>query len=318
VSTRSKASSGNGSSARALLSSPTHAVVGSHDLEKLTGQLEHFGFEHRADSVLDATSANALYGIDRELRDRTLAVPGAEHGWVRLIETSEETPTGGAYDSRPIAIDLYTRDFDRSVAMAQEIGAHLLDPVEYALGDLKIREIESVWADDLTVVFLEVNVRRPSVLDHDPERLHSEIHSIVWTVPSIETEMGLFRDSAGLQVLVDAEIRGPIISQLMGLPRPEVPVRFTLYCDDDVAPARLELIEFLEDEGEPRPTWPLRPGLHAAGFAVDSIESTLDSIRPEALRSVGPIVEPTGDHSAGSRAVAIETVGGVRLELWQP
>ena len=48
-----------------------------------------------------------------------------------------------------------------------------------------------------------------------------------------------------------------MISQLMGLPRENVPVRFTLMCDADSTPARFELLEFFDDPGDEQPTMPL-------------------------------------------------------------
>ncbi len=100
-----------------------------------------------------------------------------------------------------------------------------------------------------------------------------------------------------------------MISQLMALPRPDLPVRFTLMCDGDSNPARFELLQFVDDPGEQQPTLPLAAGLHAPGFAVADLDRAIAGL---AEAELGTVVE-VGDE----RAVTALAPGGVRFELWQ-
>ncbi|MEM7587705.1 MAG: hypothetical protein AAF560_30235 [Acidobacteriota bacterium] len=290
-----------------MLDSPSHVVVGCSDLEAMEAFLGHFGFISSAAPELPADAASALYGLDRPARQRLLSTPGAEQGWVRLVATPHAARSFEPYDPRPVAIDLYTRDIHQSLEISRQAGAHCGELVEYELGPLEIQEVEVVGPDQLVVVFIRANQRRPSVLDHDPDRLHSEVHSVVHAVADADVAMPFWTEAGGLTTLIDARIEGPIISQLMALPRPNVPVRFILMCDAEVRPARLELLQFFEDPGTALPNWPLAAGLHGPCFAVEDLDAAIATLPAE----FGNIV------CVGTqRGVSAVAPGGVRFELW--
>ena len=291
-----------------MLSSPSHAVVGCSDPERTERFLSHFGFEGAPASELTAGAAAALYGLAGAASQRVLRTPGADAGWVRLVATPHPARHPGTYDARPIAIDLYTRDIHRSIEISREAGAEIRDLVEYALGPIEVKEVEVVGPDHLVVVFIEVNKLRPSVLDRDPDRLHSEVHSVVFSVRSTDAALPFWTETAGLETLIDAKIEGPNISRLMDLPRDNVPVRFTLMCDGDSNPARFELLEFFDDPGDEQPTWPLAAGLHASGFTVEDLDQAIAGLEGAEFGAVGEV----GDE----RAVSAVAPGGVRFELW--
>ncbi len=300
------------------LTSPSHAVVGSTDLDRSARFLAVFGFEITASAKLPTAEAMALYGLDQPVREARLAVPGTARGWIRLVETphpprATTRPDHSPYDHRPVALDLYTRDIEQSIAMARATGAEIGKLVDYAVGPLALKEVETLGPDGLVTVFIEIANRRPSILDTDRARIHSEVHSIVFAVPSAERALATWRDAAGLDVLVDAPIRGPVISELMSLPRDNVPVRFVLLSDEEASPARFELIEFVEDPGQPHPTRPLAAGLHAAGFAVQDLDrscAVLEGCHFESMVSIDSAVHPN------ARAVAGTTEDGLPFELW--
>ena len=162
--------------------------------------------------------------------------------------------------------DLYTRDIAESLELAARAGAHCRPLVEYSVGPLGIKEAETVGPDGLTLVFLEVDPRRPSLLDRVPDRLHSEVHSIVWTVGDAGAALPTWTAEAGLSVLVDAPIGGPTISDLLGLPRPKRAGALRPALRRGSEPGPFELLQFTEDPGEPLPTFPLAAGLHAPAF----------------------------------------------------
>ncbi len=292
-----------------MLSSPSHAVAGCTDLGVAEHFLAHFGLVGEAAAELSAGAAAALYGLEDSAAQRVLRTPGAGEGWVRLVETPHGARHGGPYDARPIAIDFYTRDIRRSIELSRQAGAEIRDLVEYALGPIEVKEVEVVGPDHLVVVFIEVNKLRPSVLDQDPDRLHSEVHAIVHSVQDTGAALPFWTEAAGLETLIDTRIDGPMISRLMGLPKDNVPVRFTLMCDGDSAPARFELLQFVDDPGEQQPSLPLAAGLHAPGFTVADLDQAMAAL-PAA--DFGTVVEVGRD-----RAVSAMAPGGVRFELWQ-
>ncbi|MEM7483476.1 MAG: hypothetical protein AAF481_20140 [Acidobacteriota bacterium] len=289
------------------LASPSYVVIGASDLAKSARFLGYFGFMSASSSTLSAAAATALYGLDQPVEVQELDVPGARQGRVRLVATPHPPRSAGPYDARPVAIDLYTRDIHRSLEIAEAAGAELGELVEYDLGPLEIKEVEVIGPDHLVVVFLQVNKLRPSVLDHDHDRLHSEVHSIVMSVRDAEAALPFWTGPSGLTTLIDAKIEGPIISRLMGLPRPNVPVRFILLCDEASNPARLELLEFFEDPGDELPNWPLAAGLQGPGFDVADLDRAQAVLTGADFGAV-TLVE-------AGRAVSAVAPGGVRFEL---
>jgi hypothetical protein len=293
-----------------MLASPHHAVIGCSDLEVMTRYLSHFGQELRQEGELQEEAARELYGLERSCRQRILAAPGATSGWLRLVETPTPVQEVGPYDRGPLAIDFYTRNTARSLELVRQADGGHGETVAYEVGPLEVEETDTLGPDRLRIVFLQINRGRPSLLDSDPERLHSELHSIVWTVSSMDAALAPWVEAGGLTLLNDARIEGPTISRLLGLPRPEVPIRFVLAADQAQTPARLELIEFPEDEGANRATWPLAPGLHAAAFFVGDLDDAMEGLDAVELGTVVQIV-------GGGRAVSGVAAGGVRFELWE-
>ncbi len=292
-----------------MLSSPSHVVIGSADLARTERFLCQFGFEAEPEETLPAPAAAALYGLESATPMRTLRAPGSNRGWILLVATPHAARPGGPYDARPVAIDLYTRDIHRSLEIAHHAGAEIGELVEYDLGPLEIKEVEVVGPDHLVVVFLQVSKARPSVLDRDPDRLHSEVHSVVLAVRSADAALPFWKEAAKLQTLIDSKIEGPIISRLMGLPRENVPVRFILLCDEASNPARLELLEFFEDPGGELSTWPLAAGLHTPAFTVGDLDRAMTAL---AAADYGEVA-----HTGSGRAVSGVAAGGVRFELWE-
>jgi hypothetical protein len=297
-----------------MLASPNHVVVGAVDPDRVAGFVQLFGFERAAEAVLPAEAARALYGLDGETRERVLSVPGAERGWLRIVRTTEPPRPGGPFDHRPLAIDLYSRDIRESLEIARTYDIRCGELVEYTMGPYEIKEFVAFGPERLTLVLIQANILRPCVLKTDPDRLHSELNSLVWTVASAAEALPAWRERAGLEVLVDAHFGGPIVSRLMGLSQPEVPVRLAVLSDTAQNPSRFEFIEFCEEQGRDTPNFPLAAGLFAAGFSVDDLDAARLAMTDCTFSE--PVAIDTPLHR-GARAVGAVAPGGVRFELWQ-
>ncbi|MGE0453135.1 MAG: VOC family protein [Vicinamibacteria bacterium] len=298
-----------------MFESPSHVVIGATDVARMCAFLERMGLEPAGAGRLDAAAARDLYGIEAPLEERVLCARGAREGRVVVVSTPHAAPSVGPFDRGAHAIDFYTTDIRRSLALAREAGAETHDFAEYAVGPLTIREGKAVGPDALYVVFIEVGRRRPSVLDADAARLHSEIHSAVWVVESVDAALPFWRDALGLKLLLDATVREPGVAKFMGLPRPDTPLRLAVLADGAQRPIRYELIEFPEDSGGVRPGFPLRAGLHAVAFEVASLAQAMAAL-PAAR--FGPIARLASQARPTTRAVVSgEGPGGVRLELWE-
>jgi hypothetical protein len=225
----------------------------------------------------------------------------ADRGRVRLVEVDAEPIPRRPFDAGPAALDFYSRDLDRSLAA---VGLRPEARVRIDLGPLVMHQTRLVGPDTTPVVLIDANHRRPSLLDTDDAALHSEAHSLVWVVPSIDEALP-FWTGAGLSVAFDLPIESPAVAELMDLPRPDVPVRMAMLTDTDVRPMRLELFEFPADEGaafDPEP----RAGTVWPAFEV----ADLDAACTLPWVSVAPVVEV-----GGQRTVRCVAPGGVVAEL---
>jgi catechol 2,3-dioxygenase-like lactoylglutathione lyase family enzyme len=302
-----------------VLTSPHAAVVGSSDPDATRVYLEALGFAAVTSAPLPAETCSALYGIDRTLVETLLAVPGAAAGAIRVVETPHPAepagPPGGPYAPGPTAIDLYTTDIDASAEAAAAAGARVGPVCRYTAGPIELGELRAVGPDGLAVVFIEIAHRHPSILDAAPDRLHSEVHSVVWTVPDLEQALGFWRGEAGLVPMSSFTIADPAITDLLELPE-DTPITLHVLADADRTPARFELLQYLRDEPAAAPGHqPLHGGLHAAAWLVDDLDAAVASM-PSAM--FGPVAEAVAGVLGGpGRAVAGTAPGGVRFELWE-
>jgi hypothetical protein len=297
-----------------MLASPSHAVIGARSPGPMVEFLVGLGFEQASRGTLPAPAASALYGLEGEVAEVRLAVPGAASGWLRVVETPHPAPHAGPFDRGPHAIDLYTRDMARSLELAARGGGKVGEVGRYQVGPIAIAESKVIGPEGLAVVFLEASRRRPSVLDTHPDRLHSELHSVVFAVDRVEEALPFFRDEAGLGPYLDATVREPAVARFMNLPRPDTPLRLVMLADARMSPSRLELLEFPEDPGRSHETGVLRAGLHAACFCVPDLDAARAALGGARFGSEASLDTPV--HGA-ARAVAGAAPGGVPLELWQ-
>ena len=277
-----------------MLVSPLGAVVAVRDLAAAQAFFERLGLQEAGRGELPVE----LYGAPGGFVD----LSAAPRGRVRVIEVPGAPAPRGAFDAGPAALDFYSRDLSRSLPA---LGAPAGAPVRIDLGPLVMHQVRVVGPDTTPVVLIDANHRRPSLLDVDDAALHSEAHSLVWVVPSIDEALP-FWTGAGLTVAFDVPIESPAVAELMQLPRPDVPVRMAMLSDGDVRPMRLELFEFPADRGaafDPAP----RAGTVWPAFEVPDLDAAL------ALPwvSAGPVREV-----AGRPAVRCVAPGGVVTELW--
>lgn len=294
-----------------LLMSPDHALIGSADPERQAAFWVAMGFEVTQRSNVDAALAR-LYGVEEGSEQISLAVPGASAGGLRIVATAQPEVAMGPWDRGPFAVDLYTRHMDRSLDAAVAAGATHRGRMVYEFGTLRLEEGKTTGPDGVRLVFIANSTRRPSVLDRDESRLHSEVHSIVNIVDSVDTFSSAWRDGGGLTVLGDAVISTPGLADLMELPK-IVSARMGLYCDAAVTPIRYEALEFVgldtTDTSALVPQWPLRPGQPIGVFVVEHFDEVLFALDSNGFDMEGDI---TVD---GRRIVMGVDPCGIRFEV---
>lgn len=295
-----------------MLKSPSHVTIGASSIEDTSRFFQAFGFVRESDFTVGAFAARELYGLARPAAGARLSMPGADRGFIRLVETSEPPVHGGPLDRGPHAVDLYVRDMAAALEIVKNTRAAIGPVAAYKVGPMAIKECKCVGPDGLALVLIEVNKRRPSVLDASVHAMFSEVHSAVYVVESVDASAGFWKE-AGLLPLLDATFAEPEVAAFMHLPRPDTRLRLALFADEAQLPIRLEMIEFPDPDGRGAPmieARPLRPGRFVFGFEVEGVEMTARSLPGASYSKIARV----GDDLVASGAAA----GGVAFELWSP
>lgn len=296
-----------------VLDSPESAIVGATDLAAMTAFLRPFDFEEAGTVQVPESAARQLYGLEAATHGVRLSVPGAPAGGLQVIATPQAAHPHGPTDQGAHAIDLYTRDIEKSLRTAEAAGAKVGPISSYKVGPLTLSEAKADGPDHFELVFLQVDRRRSSRLDHLESAVNSEVHSFVWIVRQIDECLPFWRDEAGLISYLDVTMREPAIAAFMGLPRPDAPLRLAMMADAGGKASRFELIEFPEDPGPVAPSWPLRGGLFAPLFRTGDLGEAMKRL-PSARFG-----EPAEIAENGRRVPAVAGLapGGVRFEVRQ-
>jgi catechol 2,3-dioxygenase-like lactoylglutathione lyase family enzyme len=298
---------------------PETTVVGATDIHAMAAFFAVLGCEARPAPALDETAARALYGLDGPLRQIVLTTPGAGAP-IRVVETPHAAAPFVPLVVGPYGVDFYATDVELSMGMARATGASVTELVEYDVrGEVMLsedpqHETRYVGPEALSVFVSDIvscGHRFPTLLDHEPGRLHSELNMLCWVVGDLDATADFWTREAGLQVVVDRYEGEEGMIDLMAHPEP-TPLRTINVADADRT-RRMEFMHYTEAATGSRPDWPLHGGLHAAGFSVDDLDATMAAL-PSAR-----FEEPCrADQGAGPvRAVAARAPGGVRFELWE-
>jgi catechol 2,3-dioxygenase-like lactoylglutathione lyase family enzyme len=301
------------------LGTPETAVLGATDLAATVAFLSIFGCVARTAPAVGGDAAQALYGVDGPLRQVVLETPGAV-GRLRVVETPHAPQPFAPLRVGPYGLDFYASDVELSIALARATGAEATELVEYAvhgavmLSEEPQFETRYVGPDALSVYVTDIAISGhvfPTVLDREPQRLHSEPNMLCWVVDDLDAARAFWTGEAGLEVVVDRFEGAEGMLDLMAHPYP-TPLRTVNVADADRT-RRIELMHYTEAEVDQRPSWPLHGGLHAAGFEVDDLDAAIAAL-PSA-RFEPPCIADDGRGPA--RAAAGSAPGGVRFELWE-
>jgi catechol 2,3-dioxygenase-like lactoylglutathione lyase family enzyme len=206
------------------------------------------------------------------------------------------------------------------MGLARATGAYVTDLVEYDVrGEVMLSsepqyETRYVGPEALSVFvsdILSCGHRFPTLLDTEPDRLHSELNMLCWVVEDLDATAAFWTGEAGLRVVVDRFEGEDGMIELMAHPG-HTPLR-TINVADAGRTRRMEFMHYTEAEVATRPDWPLHGGLHAAGFVVDDLGGTMAALPSATFEA--PTVADAG--SGAVRAVAGRAPGGVRFELWE-
>lgn len=292
-----------------------HAVVGASDLAASVAFVEALGFEVRSRRTLGTEQAHALYALPTATDEVVLVAPGASAGAVRVVATPLPHPAPDPYRRGGHALDLYTTDIERSLAVSVAAGATVGPLADYDFGPVHLRQGQATGPDGVPWVFVEIGHRLPSLLDADPQRLHSELHSAVWAVDDLDATTAWWTDVVGLDLRSRFPITEPAVPAFMGLPRPTHLAMSVLTGPGGAAP-RFELLAYDDEPGTSVPVVPLVAGATVPVLETDDLAGSLDRIRAGGGVPRTPVRAP-GLDDAPQLSCVIAGPGGLGLELRQ-
>ena len=301
-----------------MLPGANHTVVGSCDLEVTSRFLAAFGFETMAEAELTDVAARKLYGQAGPCRERVLIPPGADCGWVRLVETSGSYSPPGSKDPRSLALVVETRDLAESLARASALGAWCGEPSQDT--ERQVREAAVIGPHRLNVLLRELRgedgqSRHRSLLDQQGDALHSEVVGVLWSLRSFNLVRAFWAGNAGYEVLEEGSARSRSIGELSNRLELEEELPYMRVADAQGHPVCLELLESFEELGRNRPTWPLASGIHAVAFPVRNIKKRMKDLRSSS--AFGEVVAVDSLIHGSGVAVSGRAPGRVRFELWR-
>ncbi|MGI9579373.1 MAG: hypothetical protein ACR2OH_14335 [Microthrixaceae bacterium] len=297
----------------ALGNSALGLVLGATEPEATVAFLSAFGLGECDRRDIDAATAGALYGLGSATTEIELSTTGTDASkvWVVAGEAAGIAPTD--FERRPRAFDIYTSSVDDAIDHLRFVGLAPGPVGTLAVGPVTMRQCLVEGPDGTSVVLVESSHRRSSLLDADSDhdagpngapRLFSEGHSVVWCVESMDEEASLL-SSAGLTKGMDLAFSEPEVSTYLGLPRSPVPIRMTMLSGESVEPLRLELLEFVEDDGPTEHAEALRGGIWALRLPTGDPSASAEILADHGCVATGS--------AAGCEAV--RTPGGIRLQL---
>ncbi|WP_106396407.1 hypothetical protein [Actinocorallia populi] len=296
------------------LSSPDAVVLGTNTMDATAAFLQNLGFTETSKTVLSSDAAQALYGLTGEAEQRTYAVRDASGqslpGRIRLVHTDEEPLEYNAYRTGGHAIDVYCLDQEKGSLLAREGGAEVGETAVFKTAFFTMSGTFCIIPGGGPVVLLSAERRLPSVLDDDPSRLHSQVHSLIWIVPELAPSLEFFAAAGLPETRRNVFGPDPDVAALMALPEP-APFSMALLADAAMTPSRLELLAFDTPDVPlvPDPGRPLRPGQMVLSFSVASL--------PAARTLLARHGASFGATAAAGDAQAVTGLapGGIWLEL---
>jgi hypothetical protein len=326
-----------------MLTSPHHVVMTVANLEAQCGLWEALGFVRGSVVPVPAAAAMTLYGHEGDTRELVLSRPedwtGSHdltgpnsaalrdpsvdpfptgkpgRGSLRLVETANPGPVRSPFAPGPEALDVYVRDLAATIATAEVSAVSVRPSLTLPLGPITMRQQMLMGVDGARCTLVEIERRRPSLLDSYPDAANSEISSLIIVTANHEVSEAFWL-GAGLRKHSDISLDLEAVSTMMGLPRHE-PVRMTLLGDEAISPMRLEFLQFVNvsssDAGQALDMSAAPHGAPSPVFMVDNIDN-----EAAALCALGATIGGITSYESASGMVAQAALFdpyGIRFEL---
>ena len=305
-----------------------YVSIGTADLERsLSLYRDALGYELLTDEPAHGPAAEAFHGLPAggAARRVLLAAPGVRHGMVQLVDTGAAGAAAGPVqqgladvDHGHIkTLDVFVEDYDAAAARLLAHGFHWhTEPRVYPAGDISATEGHIAAPDDVLLAILQIH-GAPRSLFANATGTFSEVGASSHIVADLEAHVRFFGEGCGFTVHYDAELTGPGVDSLVGLPE-GTGLHMTIMAPAGYTTGKVGLVRYGPTAGGrsfAARSWPPHTGLTAHGFLVRDLDAAcarLAALGGE-LR-VAPAALPFAPWGT-VRAAALATPEGLRVEL---
>jgi catechol 2,3-dioxygenase-like lactoylglutathione lyase family enzyme len=281
------------------------------------------------DDVAEGPEAEAFYGLPSggSVRRVMLAQQGVRQGMLQLLDFGAAArgrvqegcgPTDHGYVK---TLDVFVEDYATASRLLGDAGFHWhTEPRTYPAGDISATEGHIDAPDDVLLAILEIH-GAPRSLFAQADALFSEVGASSQLVGDLDAHTRLFGEGFGFTVHYDAELTGPGVDSLVGLPE-GTGLHMTIMGPEGATTGKVGLVRYGAGGGAAAPgrslagqSWPPAHGMLAHGFAVRDLDATCARLAALGAQvRVAPV--PVGIAPwTGARAAAVATPEGIRLEL---
>lgn len=305
-----------------------YVSIGTADLERsLALYRDVMELEVLADEPAAGSAVEAFYGLPPGARVRRvlLGVPGVPYGMVQLVDAGAAGAAAGRVQEglRDVdhghikTLDVFVEDYDAAAARiaAHGFGWHT-EPRTYPAGDISATEGHVHAPDDVLLAILQIH-GAPRSLFARGEGLFSEVGASSHIVADLEAHVRFFGEGLGYTVHYDAELTGPGVDSLVGLPE-GTGLHMTIMAPQGYTTGKVGLVRYgatADGRSLAAQSWPPHLGLAAHGFLVrdlDAVCARLGALGGEVR--VAPAQLPFAPWG-NPRAAAVATPEGLRVEL---
>jgi len=142
--------------------------------------------------------------------------------------------------------------------------------------------------------------------------MFTSIHHTSFTVSDIDRSIAFYRDVLGMELVVEREVAGDYLADLMGYADLHLRLVFLRTGTNQV-----ELIQYLRPQGRPVDPAKCNPGTAHICFLVDDLQAVYRQLVAKGVRTEGSPVPIVKGPNKGGYAVFIYDPDGIALELLQ-
>jgi lactoylglutathione lyase len=138
------------------------------------------------------------------------------------------------------------------------------------------------------------------------------IHHASFTVSDIDRSLSFYRDTLGMELVVEREVEGDYMADLMGFS--DLHLRLVFF---RLGTGMLELIQYLSPQGKPVDTAKCNPGIAHICLLAKDIHTVHQRLVAQSVKVQSEPVPITKGPNKGGYALFIFDPDGIPLELLQ-